>query len=258
VGDRFELTVDWRDFQGNTGSGKVVPADSPNSGLFWFFGPNNWEMLVKVLNGCGLNQHYWVFAAAPTTVEYTLNVTDTVTGLSTSYQNDLGVAAPAVADTTAIAGCGASAAPPGEAVHRAFDALGTTETVSLEPAEKAAPGPCATDATTLCLAGGKFELKVTWRDFENRTGNGTVVPNQGTAQSGLFWFFGPNNWEMLVKVLNGCGSNGHHWIFSAATTTVEYQLRVRNTATGAVAIYNNPLGAAARALADTSTLDGCS
>ena len=274
IGDRFEITVDWRDFEGNTGSGQVVPVASDASGLFWFFGPDNWEMLVKVLDACSFNGHYWIFSAATTTVEYELNVVDTVTGLSASYQNALGEAAPAVADTTAIAGCSASAASTASAASRSSGVSVAASTgtepaprkaplrtapsmsVPLKPAEKAEPGPCVADGTTLCLADGKFELTVSWRDFENNTGSGHVVP-QGTSDSGLFWFFGPDNWEMLVKVLDACSFNGHHWIFSAATTTVEYQLQVRDTATGEVTVYDNELGAAAFALTDTATLDGC-
>ncbi len=103
--DRFQVRVSWRNFAGNTGPGRVAPPASDDSGLFWFFSMDNWEMLVKVLDGCGFNDHYWVFAAATTNVEYTLTVTDTATGLETSYFNELGVASPAITDTTALASC---------------------------------------------------------------------------------------------------------------------------------------------------------
>ena len=65
----------------------------------------NWEMLVKVINGCGLNQNYWVFAAATTDVEYTLKVRDTQTGEVVEYFNPLNTAAPAINDTGAFATC---------------------------------------------------------------------------------------------------------------------------------------------------------
>lgn len=103
--ERFELEVDWRDFAGHTGSGRVVPAGSSESGLFWFFAPDNWEMLVKVLDGCTVNDRYWVFAAASTNVEYTLRVTDRESGCSKDYFNPLGQAAPAITDTAAFATC---------------------------------------------------------------------------------------------------------------------------------------------------------
>ena len=61
--------------------------------------------MVKVLDGCGVNGHYWVFAAATTNVEYTLRVEDTATGHVRRYENPLGVSSPAVTDTMAFAGC---------------------------------------------------------------------------------------------------------------------------------------------------------
>lgn len=103
--DRFEVKVVWRDYQDNIGEGQVVPGSSPDSGMFYFFNPNNWEMLVKVLDGCSLNDHHWVFAAATTDVEYTLTVRDTFTGASSVYTNELGVASPAITDTGAFASC---------------------------------------------------------------------------------------------------------------------------------------------------------
>lgn len=104
-GDRFAVRVDWRDFQGTTGIGHARRTSADDSGLFWFFGPANLEMLVKVLDGCSLNQRFWVFAAATTTVEYTLTVTDTATGAQKQYRNPLGTAAPALTDTSAFATC---------------------------------------------------------------------------------------------------------------------------------------------------------
>jgi hypothetical protein len=61
--------------------------------------------MVKVLDGCASNGHYWVFAAATTNVEYTLRVTDVLTGDVREYLNPLGNSSPAVTDTAAFAGC---------------------------------------------------------------------------------------------------------------------------------------------------------
>jgi hypothetical protein len=102
---RFRLEVAWRDRQGNTGTGQGVPTASDESGLFWFFHPDNWELMVKVLNACAFSGHYWLFSAATTNVGYTLTVTDTLSGEVRTYQNPLGVSAPAVTDTTAFATC---------------------------------------------------------------------------------------------------------------------------------------------------------
>ncbi|MCH9647715.1 MAG: hypothetical protein K0U98_05710, partial [Deltaproteobacteria bacterium] len=73
----------------------------------------------------------------------------------------------------------------------------------------------------------------------------------------LLWFFNDQNWEMLVKVINGCESNDHFWVFSAATTNVEYTLRVTDTETGEVKEYFNPLNSNARAITDTEAFGSC-
>ena len=100
---RFELTVNWRTQDGNSGSGFRKPiAGSDNSMLFWFFDEGNIELLAKVLDGCGFNDHYWVFSAATTNVEYTFTVRDTSTGRSVQYLNRQGDPAPAVNDTSAF------------------------------------------------------------------------------------------------------------------------------------------------------------
>ena len=41
---------------------------------FWFFDPNTAEVLLKVLNGCAVNGHWWVYAAPATDVEYWVGV----------------------------------------------------------------------------------------------------------------------------------------------------------------------------------------
>ncbi len=84
----------------------MVPAGTADSGLFYFFSPNNWELLVKVLNGCGINNRIWVLGAATTDVAYTLKVTDLNNpGAFKTYTNPLGVASPAVIDIEAFAAC---------------------------------------------------------------------------------------------------------------------------------------------------------
>ena len=245
---RFEVRVNWRDFAGNTGSGHVAPFGSDDSGLLWFFDASNWEMLIKVLDGCGINQSFWVFAAATTNVEYTLYITDTATGATKTYFNPLGTASPALTDTSAFATCSAASSGVAPLVARASDPL-FQRTRSLT--EKSPAGACPGGDDHLCLNQRRFRVDVTWRDFAGNTGIGNAVP-YGSDDSGLLWFFLDSNWEMLVKVLDGCAINGQYWVFAAATTNVEYTLRVTDTVTGRVSEYRNPLGRAAPTITDTS------
>jgi pimeloyl-ACP methyl ester carboxylesterase len=103
--ERFRVEVTW-EAGGTTGKGQTAATATADSGLFWFFNADNWELLVKVLDGCAVNNRYWVFAAATTDVRYVLTVTDTKTGQSKRYENPAGVAAQAIADSDALGGCG--------------------------------------------------------------------------------------------------------------------------------------------------------
>ena len=102
---RFQVEVEWTDYQGLIGPGHVVPYQSSDSGLFWFFNDRNWELMVKVIDGCSFNGFYWVYAAATTDVAYRMVVTDTMTGLQQVYENQLGDAAPATTDSVALMSC---------------------------------------------------------------------------------------------------------------------------------------------------------
>jgi hypothetical protein len=101
-GGRFRAEVSWRDFAGGSGPGRVVPGAADGSGIFWFFSPDNWELMVKVIDGCTVNGHFWVFSAATTSVEHELVVTDTATGATVRYTNAAGQPAPANTDTGAF------------------------------------------------------------------------------------------------------------------------------------------------------------
>jgi len=105
VRDRFAIRAEWRDHEENTGVADVVPFQTEESGLFTFFSPTNWEIQVKVLDGCGLNSRYWVFSAATTNVFYRMEVFDVLAGVNKVYFNYPGPPAPAVTDVDAFATC---------------------------------------------------------------------------------------------------------------------------------------------------------
>ncbi len=417
-GNRFRVEVDWRDYAGNTGTATAVPGGTDESGLLWFFDAKNWELQLKVIDACSYNDRFWVFAAATTDVEYTLRVTDELAGVTRTYSNPLGNAAPAITDIDAFATCEAGSsqaarslrvlpaaaidpaavlgwpdtgagldllaledAPDSKAgllpekevtfsrllvglgdkcldVENGGTAAGTPVNLfechreanqrwglegfcdyggcadhveirglgdnCLQPAEETSSGrtplvmgpcggqedlwiysgvyperlrlmhessgkcadveggstangtpvvlyECHDGANQLwdfyqirclaspihrCLNQGRFQVEIEWADFSGNSGLGRAVPD-GSSDSGLFWFFDPGNWEMLVKVLDGCGLNEHYWVFAGATTNVEYTLRVTDTETGQVREYYNPPGRSAAAINDTSAFASC-
>ena len=83
----------------------LSPLGLDRGGLFYFTDPQNPEILIKILDGCAVNGHYWVFYAATTNVGFELTVSDTATSTTRVYSNpDLNVA-PAITDTLAFATC---------------------------------------------------------------------------------------------------------------------------------------------------------
>ena len=86
--NRFRLEVTWRDFDGNTGVGMAVPL-TDDTGTFWFFDAQNVELVIKVLDGRAINDRFWVYYGALSNVEYTITVTDTLTGAIKTYRNPL-------------------------------------------------------------------------------------------------------------------------------------------------------------------------
>ncbi len=135
------------------------------------------------------------------------------------------------------------------------DALGATLGSPAETAvqildDEIDQGPCVPSDSVLCLANSRFRVTVSWRDYLNQVGAGHGVPLD-FGPSGFLYFFEPTNIEMLVKTLDGCAINGHFWVFAAATTDVEYTLRVIDTQTGSLLEYHNPLGIASPTINDT-------
>ena len=86
--DRFRVTARWT-AQGNSGPGRPLPL-ALDTGSFWFFDPANVELTVKVLNGCGVNQRYWVFLSGLTNVGVEVRVEDTKTGETWTHNHAAG------------------------------------------------------------------------------------------------------------------------------------------------------------------------
>ena len=265
--ERFRVEVEWQRFDGGRGDARRVSQGTDDSGLFWFFQDQNWEMLVKVLDGCGVNQHFWVFAAATTNVEYTLRVTDTATGVVKTYFNPLGTSAPAITDSAAFATCGSAqsaegtaatplAVPSADEMDTTSAAVATLAFAKPMSVKTGDTSPCVEGDNRLCLNEGRFEVTVTWEDFDGSSGPGHTATLR-SDDSGLFWFFNGANWEVLAKILDGCGVNNHYWIFAASTTNLGFRLSVRDSQTGTLRRYSNAVGRSADAITDSEALAVC-
>jgi hypothetical protein len=233
-GGRFQARVSWKNpYTGETGTGKTLPLTG-DTGSFWFFNPANLELMIKVLDGRPVNGHFWIFYGSLSNVEYTLTVLDTIAGTSKSYHN-----APFQFGSQADVSFSAGGAPPPSAAAHAVEPAVPAVAPGPEQAALFAAGDCTPSLTSLCPQ-NRFRVTVDFVDPR------TALPGQARAVSltndtGVFWFFEPNNLELMVKVLDGGGVNGHFWVFYGALSDVEYTIKVTDTATGATRMYHNAL-----------------
>lgn len=101
---RFRVAMTFETATGQGGDAQAV-ALTTDTGYFWFFDAGNVETVAKVLDGCFLNERYWVFAGGLTDVQAVLTVADTQTGVVKTYQNPQGAAFQPIQDTAAFATC---------------------------------------------------------------------------------------------------------------------------------------------------------
>ena len=223
--------------------GRAVSVTS-DTGYFWFFSANNIELMIKVVDGRGFNGYFWVFYGALSDVEYTITVTDTATDAVKTYRNTAGHLA-SFADVAAFPGGAAAtaSAPPDAATEISMTDLvrSQSETVSRFVAGSASD-VCLSDATTLCLNNGRFRVRVIFSAPTLGISNAPAQAGPLTSDTGYFWFFSPNNVELVIKAVDGRGFNGYFWVFYGALSDVEYTITVTDMVTNAVKTYRNSPG----------------
>jgi hypothetical protein len=119
---------------------------------------------------------------------------------------------------------------------------------------------CQRGDETACLLAGRFEVEVDWRTSSD-SGEAQVMSFGGQRaendESVFWWFFGPLNFEMGVKVLAACvpALGDKYWVFVSGLTDQGWTVRVRDTYTDASRTYVNPVGELSETFADTAAFD---
>ncbi len=247
---------------------------SSESGLLYFFDRDNAEVLIKVLDACRVNNHRWVFVAPVTTLAFNLRVDETATGEYWEHKNPRGGATATTKSNTTAFPCGAAAATMAAAdgaeghdgvdlVDAGFPAspvsptsLARVEPVSRPPVAVTQPigvggaADCEPQPVTTLRGGYTVNMCVEHiRDGE------TVVEEVkdyelDSEQSAILYFFDRNNAEVLIKVLDGCGLNGHRWVFVAPVTTLAFNLSIDPPGGGEPWTHQNRLNQTAAARSD--------
>ena len=116
-------------------------------------------------------------------------------------------------------------------------------------------GSCVPDDHTLCLGGGRFQVGADWTSSDG-SGRGTVL-GEGGDEDGAFWFFTPDNWEMVVKVIDSCPLNNRFWVFAGGLTDIEVTITVTDTKAGPAATRVYTPGPTFPPITDTSAFATC-
>ena len=103
---------------------------------------------------------------------------------------------------------------------------------------------------TIDLA-GRFRVEATWTRSDGSTGvaRGRLISDSDLGAE--LWFFRPSNPELLVKLLDGCGNNGHRWFFAGGLTNLGVDITVTDRVTDEEVTYRNPLGERFEPIQDT-------
>ena len=236
---------------------------TPESGGFWFFSPDNLEVVLKLLDGCGTNGNYWIYSAGLTNLEVTVGVIDTWSGQTWVFDNDQATPFPPVGEISSLPVC--NALPKAAAL--------SAPTVSPSPPLPPSPshwtdstftglaadseGTCVADATHLCLQSNRFRVSARFATPGGELRDARVVP-LGT-DSGALWFFWPANLELFVKVLDACGLANFEsfWVYAAGLTDLEVELTVVDTRSVESRTYRNPQRRPFPAVLDSQAFHTC-
>ena len=135
-----------------------------------------------------------------------------------------------------------------------FAGRGSTPRPGPSPDPDPDPGPAedpvgtCTPTTVVLSFDGGYDVSMCYVTQDGESG--PVKADAWSSEAGVLWFFGRNNPEVLVKVLNGCGVNGHRWAFVAPVTTLDFNLWITGP-DGSRWTHGNPQGATASTKSDT-------
>jgi len=285
-GDDYEVRMCGEDQEGEPLQIRNLEIDSSESALFYFFSPDNAEVLFKLPgpNTCNINDHRWLFVAPATDLGFRIEVEEKATGRVWRHTNPKGRAGATISDVAAfsctltvpsvlLADAGDGPAPKPDTASDSPGRSGLDRDGGAAPAApSASPGSAAPLASvvsadhlpappgeaTYCLPdpvgtlrGGAYEVSMCG---ETPDGTPLQVQDYGLDSDGsiLFYFFNRDNAEVLLKVLDACEVNQQNWVFTSPTTTLAFNLEVREVATGRIWTHRNAARTTAAARADTA------
>jgi hypothetical protein len=209
---RYRAVVEWENqYNGDRGRGLALP-QGELTGFFAFDDRQNVELMMKLVD---FGDVVKLFYGQLTDLRFTLTVSEVATGATRVYRNAPGNCG--AIDQTAFP----KAAAPG-----------------IAPEARSTAAACAPGPHTLCLLDGRFAVEVAWHNqFDDSRGQAAARALGRLA--GVFSFSDPANVEVLTKTLDF----GDRILFLyGSLSDLEYGIRVTDTTSGAVKVYDNPPG----------------
>ena len=128
-------------------------------------------------------------------------------------------------------------------------------------ARPTAAASCVPSSTDLCLLGDRFTARISWNDGSGEKQAFVAEPQTDTDDStaGIFFYYveDASNWEILVKMIDGCRTNDHFWVLVAGSTGFGWTLEVTDEATGVVRTFTHPLDGQGSGLEDFEAFSTC-
>jgi len=218
VGGRFQATLTATTTGGVAKTGKAITySASDKAGWFWLFSSQLPEEGVKILaNGLG---GYSVTYGASTDSSTVLSVTDL----------SLAGAPPVTFSKPLSTYCGGS-------VAQAFSLELPSEVEGPEAIPSVvAAFTCAPDATTACLLGNRFQVRI-------KVGGVAKAATSVTSQSASFRLGTAIEPDVWVNIFDGTTLNGKYWVYFGSLINQAYTVEVTDSTTSIVKTYSRNAG----------------
>ncbi len=229
---RFLATLSWTNqFDGSSGVGRAIPRTA-STGFFSFGDPSNVELLVKALDLGGVTK---VFYGELTNLQFTLTMTDTLSGEVKTYGNTPGDCGGI--DQSAFGGSTSAASAPATAT-RNQPVPAPALLFPRRELRSPAAGPCRAGKNTLCLLNGRFSVTVDWANPGNgQSGEAIAAPLSNLV--GTFYFTDPSDVELMAKLLQ---FPDHIAFYYGALSDLPYTIHVTDLSSGTVKTYTGTAG----------------
>jgi PKD repeat protein len=164
--------------------------------------------------------------------------TDTSTGGPTLWLWDFGDASVSTSQNPTHTFATAGVYQVSLAVSNSGGSNTTTKTVTVS---SIGPSSCVEDAATMCLAGGRYQIRSHWKNQYAGGAVSTLSKAKLTDVTGAFWIANSSTYEYLIR-FNTATNNGRVWIAIPTFTDVEFWIVVTDTRTGQSNEYHSPAG----------------